>query len=134
MSSHLKLELLHKTLLNCNFIKYAAYRASSKLRIIQKLLFSKSQCITIFLQIQFILCEVSNIIFTVDKVQLKVIANVFGRHHLQQMENSVTLNKNELESIVSDIYFVLKKEAGFEITNSLFYQLVIDILLSIYDR
>ncbi|KAK6643674.1 hypothetical protein RUM43_005184 [Polyplax serrata] len=50
------------------------------------------------------------------------------------MENSVTLNKNELESIVSDIYFVLKKEAGFEIINSLFYQLVIDILLSIYDQ
>lgn len=69
-----------------------------------------------------------------DIIPLKVIASVFKRHQLQENENSMAINRNEIESILSDIYFVIQKGYNFEIRRTLFYQSVTELLLSIYDK
>jgi hypothetical protein len=72
--------------------------------------------------------------FLGDNLRLGVIAGVFERHKLLVTENSVQLDYNELESVISDIYFVLQKEVLYDLDTSLATELMLNFLFLVFDR
>jgi hypothetical protein len=70
----------------------------------------------------------------VDTLRLGLIAGVFDRHHLQITENGVVLEYSELEAVIFDIFFAAQKENLTRIDVDLTTELMLNLLLSVYDR
>lgn len=68
-----------------------------------------------------------------DTLRLGLIAGVFDRHHLQITENGVILEYSELEAVIFDIFFAAQKENLSRIDVDLTTELVLNLLLSVYD-
>lgn len=69
-----------------------------------------------------------------DQLPLRVISGIFERHQLQCTENSVQLDQEELESVLSDIFFVIQREYVFDLDIELASRLMIDFLFSVFDK
>ncbi|EEB15797.1 dystrophin, putative [Pediculus humanus corporis] len=98
------LELFNKL----NSIKYAAYRTSSKLRVIQKILF-------------------------MDQVSLNLIMGVFEKHQYTKSENFSCIQQDDAKLIISDIYYAVQKIKNEEINVNSFCNLLTSLVLHIYD-
>ncbi|XP_069681620.1 dystrophin-like isoform X2 [Periplaneta americana] len=92
----------------CNIIKYAAYRTAAKLRVLQRALY-------------------------MDSVRLGLVAGVFEKHNLKITENGVDLEYDELEAVIFDIFFAAQKENLSRRDVDLTTELMINLLLNIYD-
>lgn len=59
---------------------------------------------------------------------------MFARHQLSLSESSLSLDTTELEAVLADIYFAAEKEGLFsgDIDHSV--DLLINLLLNIYDK
>lgn len=68
-----------------------------------------------------------------DTLRLGLIAGVFDRHHLQITENGVILEYSELEAVIFDIFFAAQKENLSRIDVDLTTELMLNLLLSVYD-
>jgi hypothetical protein len=71
---------------------------------------------------------------SVDSLRLGMIAGVFDRHHLRITENAVFLEYSELEAVIFDIFFAARKENLTRIDVDLTTELMMTLLLSVYDR
>lgn len=72
--------------------------------------------------------------FTVDQLPLKVISGIFERHQLQLTENSVQLDHEDLESVLSDIFFVIQRECIFDLDVENAVKLMINFLFNVFDK
>ncbi|CAH0590066.1 unnamed protein product [Chrysodeixis includens] len=88
-------------------IKYSAYRVAFKIYTLQKHL---------------------------RVPPLRISSGVFARHQLSLSESSLSLDTAELESVLADIYFAAEKEGLFSGDIDLAVDLVINLLLNVYDR
>ncbi|CAK1553054.1 unnamed protein product [Leptosia nina] len=90
-----------------NGIKYTAYKVAFKIFVLQKQL----------------------------KVPpLRISSGVFARHQLSLSESSLSLDTAELEAVLADIYFAAEKEGLFDGDIDLAVDLVINLLLNVYDE
>ncbi|XP_022816512.1 dystrophin-like [Spodoptera litura] len=64
---------------------------------------------------------------------LRISSGVFARHQLSLSESSLSLDTVELESVLADIYFAAEKEGLFTGDIDLAVDLLINLLLNIYD-
>ncbi|PZC83054.1 hypothetical protein B5X24_HaOG208527 [Helicoverpa armigera] len=64
---------------------------------------------------------------------LRISSGVFARHRLSLSESSLSLDTVELESVLADIYFAAEKEGLFTGDIDLAVDLLINLLLNIYD-
>lgn len=69
-----------------------------------------------------------------DQLPLKVVSGIFERHHLQSTENSVQLDPEDLESVLSDIFFVVQREYIFDLDVDNAAKLMINYLFNIFDK
>ncbi|CAB3242422.1 unnamed protein product [Arctia plantaginis] len=65
---------------------------------------------------------------------LRISSGVFGRHQLSLSESSLSLDTVELEAVLADIYFAAEKEGLFTGDIDLAVDLLINLLLNIYDK
>lgn len=68
-----------------------------------------------------------------DTLRLGLIVGVFDRHHLQVTENGISLEYSELEAVIFDIFFAAQKENLSRIDVDLTTELVLNLLLNVYD-
>ncbi|XP_058807564.1 dystrophin-like [Phymastichus coffea] len=89
------MEDIMKSVNECNTIRYASYRTASKMQLFHKVL-------------------------NMHYVQIELVAGIFERHRLSVTENSVNLDINEIEDVLSDIYFAAQKEnnVNFDVEQS----------------
>ena len=71
---------------------------------------------------------------SVDQLPLKVISGIFERHQLQSTENSVQLDNEDLESVLSDIFFVIQKEFVFDLDVENAVKLMVNFLFNVFDK
>lgn len=64
---------------------------------------------------------------------LRISSGVFARHQLSLSESSLSLDTAELEAVLADIYFAAEKEGCFVGDIDLAVDLVINLLLNVYD-
>ncbi|XP_050682595.1 dystrophin-like isoform X2 [Leptidea sinapis] len=64
---------------------------------------------------------------------LRISSGVFARHQLSLSESSLSLDTTELESVLADIYFAAEKEGTFVGDVDVTVDLVINLLLNVYD-
>ncbi|CAL7942942.1 unnamed protein product [Xylocopa violacea] len=93
----------------CNAICYASYRTAAKMQVLHTEL-------------------------SMQYVQLELIAGVFERHRLSITENCVNLEPNEIEDVLSDIYFAACKEnnTNFDIDHAT--KLALYYILTAFDK
>ncbi|KAJ0173963.1 hypothetical protein K1T71_010109 [Dendrolimus kikuchii] len=65
---------------------------------------------------------------------LRISTGVFSRHQLSLSESSLSLDTAELEAVLADIYFVAEKEGLYNGDVDLSVDLLINLLLNVYDR
>ncbi|XP_045527256.1 dystrophin-like [Pieris brassicae] len=65
---------------------------------------------------------------------LRISSGVFARHQLSLSESSLSLDTAELEAVLADIYFAAEKEGLFVGDVDLTVDLVINLLLNVYDE
>ncbi|XP_013193519.1 dystrotelin [Amyelois transitella] len=68
-----------------------------------------------------------------DVPPLRISAGVFARHQLSLSESSLSLDPTELEAVLADIYFAAEKEGIFNGDVDLTVDLLINLLLNVYD-
>lgn len=88
-------------------IKYSAYRIAFKIYALQKQL---------------------------RVPPLRISSGVFARHQLSLSESSLSLDTAELEAVLADIYFAAEKEGLFTGDIDLAVDLLINLLLNVYDK
>ncbi|GBP27259.1 hypothetical protein EVAR_77273_1 [Eumeta japonica] len=104
---HPKFQRITESLQEYNAIKYSAYRVAFKIHALQKEL----------------------------KVPpLRISTGVLTRHQLSLSESSLSLDTTELEAVLADIYFAAEKEGIFNGDVDLAVDLLINLLLNVYDR
>ncbi|XP_013137007.1 PREDICTED: dystrophin, isoform E-like [Papilio polytes] len=104
---HPHFRIILKSLEKYNEIKYSAYRTAFKIYELQKHL----------------------------KVPpLRITSGVFARHQLSLSESSLSLDPTELEAVLADIYFAAEKEGAFSGDIDLTVDLMINLLLNVYDE
>ncbi|XP_013163231.1 PREDICTED: uncharacterized protein LOC106114529 [Papilio xuthus] len=104
---HPHFRVILKSLEKYNEIKYSAYRIAFKVFELQKHL----------------------------KVPpLRITSGVFARHQLSLSESSLSLDPTELEAVLADIYFAAEKEGAFSGDVDLTVDLLINLLLNVYDE
>lgn len=59
---------------------------------------------------------------------------MFARHQLSLSESSLSLDTAELEAVLADIYFAAEKEGLFNGDVDLTVDLLINLLLNVYDK
>ncbi|XP_068620266.1 dystrotelin-like isoform X2 [Battus philenor] len=64
----------------------------------------------------------------------KHLKGVFARHQLSLSETSLSLDTTELEAVLADIYFAAEKEGVFSGDVDLAVDLIINLLLNVYDE
>ncbi|XP_075980911.1 dystrophin-related protein 2-like [Anticarsia gemmatalis] len=65
---------------------------------------------------------------------LRISSGVFARHQLSLSESSLSLDTAELEAVLADIYFAAEKEGLFTGDIDLAVDLLINLLLNVYDK
>ncbi|CAH2042641.1 unnamed protein product, partial [Iphiclides podalirius] len=65
---------------------------------------------------------------------LRICSGVFARHQLSLSESSLSLDTGELEGVLADIYFASEKEGLFSGDVDLAVDLLINLLLNVYDK
>ncbi|KAL0869611.1 hypothetical protein ABMA27_005865 [Loxostege sticticalis] len=65
---------------------------------------------------------------------LRISSGVFARHQLSLSESSLSLDTAELEAVLADIYFAAEKEGLFNGDVDLTVDLLINLLLNVYDK
>ncbi|CAH0713132.1 unnamed protein product, partial [Brenthis ino] len=65
---------------------------------------------------------------------LRISSGVFARHQLSLSESSLSLDTAELEAVLADIYFAAEKEGLFSGDVDLAVDLLINLLLNVYDK
>ncbi|CAK1584806.1 unnamed protein product [Parnassius mnemosyne] len=65
---------------------------------------------------------------------LRISSGVFARHQLSLSESSLSLDTAELEAVLADIYFAAEKEGLFSGDVDLTVDLLINLLLNVYDE
>ncbi|XP_048483681.1 dystrophin-1 [Plutella xylostella] len=65
---------------------------------------------------------------------VRITSGVFARHQLSLSESSLSLDATELEAVLADIYFAAEKEGLFTGDIDLAVDLVINLMLNVYDR
>ncbi|XP_026495474.1 dystrophin-like [Vanessa tameamea] len=95
------------TLEEYNDIKYSAYRIAFKLFALQR---------------------------NLQVPPLRITSGVFARHQLSLSESSLSLDTAELEAVLADIYFAAEKEGLFTGDVDLTVDLLINLLLNVYDK
>ncbi|XP_063626484.1 dystrophin [Cydia splendana] len=65
---------------------------------------------------------------------LRISSGVFARHQLSLSETSLSLDTGELEAVLADIYFAAEKEGLFTGDVDLAVDLLINLLLNVYDK
>lgn len=65
---------------------------------------------------------------------LRITSGVFNRHQLSLSESSLSLDTTELEAVLADIYFAAEKEGLFTGDIDLAVDLLINLLLNVYDK
>ncbi|XP_026320706.1 dystrophin [Hyposmocoma kahamanoa] len=65
---------------------------------------------------------------------LRIASGVFARHQLSLSETSLSLDTVELEAVLTDIYFAAEKEGLFYGDIDLTVDLLINLLLNVFDR
>ncbi|CAG5030032.1 unnamed protein product [Parnassius apollo] len=65
---------------------------------------------------------------------LRISSGVFARHQLSLSESSLSLDTAELEAVLADIYFAAEKEGSFTGDVDLTVDLLINLLLNVYDE
>ncbi|XP_028172885.1 dystrophin-like [Ostrinia furnacalis] len=65
---------------------------------------------------------------------LRISSGVFARHQLSLSESSLSLDTAELEAVLADIYFAAEKEGLFSGDVDLTVDLLINLLLNVYDK
>lgn len=73
-------------------------------------------------------------IFKFPVPPLRISSGVFARHQLSLSESSLSLDTAELESVLADIYFAAEKEGLFSGDIDIVVDLLINLLLNIYDK
>nr|CAD7443731.1 unnamed protein product [Timema bartmani] len=106
---HPKFQEIQKGLKECNIIKYASYRTAAKIAMLNRALY-------------------------MHHIRLGLIAGVFERHGFKSMENKIVLECSELEAILFDVFFAAQKETSCQFDVGLVTELMINLLLNIYDR
>ncbi|XP_045777553.1 dystrophin-1-like [Maniola jurtina] len=104
---HPQFSRILKTLEEYNDIKYSAYRIAFKLFALQK---------------------------NLKVPPLRISSGVFARHQLSLSESSLSLDTAELEAVLADIYFAAEKEGLFSGDVDLAVDLLINLLLNVYDE
>ncbi|XP_063242630.1 dystrophin-like isoform X2 [Bacillus rossius redtenbacheri] len=107
--NHPKYAEIQEHIKECNVIKFATYRMAAKLLVLSKCLH-------------------------MEYVRLGVVAGVFERHRLHCTENTVVLEGDELESLLSDIFFAAQKETLSQFDVDLTVELAMNLLLNCFDR
>ncbi|XP_050352163.1 dystrophin-like [Nymphalis io] len=95
------------TLEEYNEIKYSAYRIAFKIFALQR---------------------------NLQVPPLRITSGVFARHQLSLSESSLSLDTAELEAVLADIYFAAEKEGLFTGDVDLTVDLLINLLLNVYDK
>ena len=72
--------------------------------------------------------------FKVETIPLSVICGVFERHRLGWTENSLYLDSYDIESVLSDIFFAVKKQNHFNEDIDLAIELLLNFLYNVYDE
>ncbi|XP_039758913.1 dystrophin-like [Pararge aegeria] len=103
---HPRFSKILKTLEEFNDMKYSAYRIAFKLFALQK---------------------------SLKVPPLRISSGVFARHQLSLSESSLSLDTAELEAVLADIYFAAEKEGLFIGDVDLAVDLLINLLLNVYD-
>ncbi|VVC96672.1 unnamed protein product [Leptidea sinapis] len=87
--------------------------------------------------IKYIAYKIALKIFALQKElrvpPLRISSGVFARHQLSLSESSLSLDTTELESVLADIYFAAEKEGTFVGDVDVTVDLVINLLLNVYD-
>lgn len=96
-------------ILDCNSTKYAAYRTALKIRILQK--FAKLHTVT-----------------------LPTIISVFDQHGFRLDQNDAFMHIDELESLLTDIFHMTKREEPSQMDMKLLAEISMNILMNFYDR
>ncbi|KAG6454853.1 hypothetical protein O3G_MSEX008907 [Manduca sexta] len=65
---------------------------------------------------------------------LRISSGVFARHQLSLSESSLSLDTAELEAVLADIYFAAEKEGLFSGDVDLAVDVLINLLLNVYDK
>ncbi|KAI5642957.1 EF hand domain-containing protein [Phthorimaea operculella] len=106
-SSHPEFLKIMESLEQYDGIKYSAYRTAFKLFALQRH-------------------------FRVPP--LRIASGVFARHQLSLSETSLSLEIAELEAVLCDIYFAAEKEGVFTGDVDLTVDLLINLILEVYDK
>ncbi|KAL3287005.1 hypothetical protein HHI36_001491 [Cryptolaemus montrouzieri] len=106
---HPKFSDIRQRLDDCNYVKYSSYRVALKLRVLQQALL-------------------------MDQVPLTVVEGVFERHKLGANECSLNLDCYDIEAILYDIYFACNKRSETSIDIDMSTELMLNLLLNVYDR
>lgn len=72
--------------------------------------------------------------FYISVPPLRLSSGVFARHQLSLSESSLSLDTAELEAVLADIYFAAEKEGHFTGDVDLAVDLMINLLLNVYDE
>lgn len=73
-------------------------------------------------------------IFKLSVPPLRISSGVFARHQLSLSESSLSLDTAELEAVLADIFFAAEKEGLFSGDVDLAVDLLINLLLNVYDE
>lgn len=65
---------------------------------------------------------------------LRISSGVFSRHQLSLSECSLSLDTAELEAVLGDVYFAAEKEGMFTGDVDLAVDLLINLLLNVFDK
>ncbi|KAK9880537.1 hypothetical protein WA026_011774 [Henosepilachna vigintioctopunctata] len=106
---HPKFSDIRQQLDECNYVRYSSYRVALKFRVMQQAL-------------------------SMDQVPLTVIAGVFERHKLGANECGLHLDCFDLEAILFDIFFACNKQNQTNIDVDMCTELMLHLLLKVYDR
>ncbi|XP_049876859.1 uncharacterized protein LOC126374330 isoform X2 [Pectinophora gossypiella] len=106
-NDHPEYQKIMESLEEYNGIKYSAYRIAFKIFALQRHL---------------------------RVPPLRIASGVFARHQLSLSETSLSLETAELESVLADIYFAAEKEGLFTGDVDLAVDLLINLLLNVYDK
>ncbi|XP_034949469.1 dystrophin-like isoform X2 [Chelonus insularis] len=92
-----------------NGIRYPFYRTAAKVQILHQKLY-------------------------MQYVSLEFVIGVFERHKLSVTENSVTLDRSEVEDVVFDIYYAAQKNANATFDLNASTELAVNVLLHVFDN
>ncbi|CAH2089782.1 unnamed protein product [Euphydryas editha] len=104
---HPQFSKIMESLEEYNEIKYSAYRIAFKIFALQR---------------------------NLQVPPLRISSGVFARHQLSLSESSLSLDTAELEAVLADIYFAAEKEGLFSGDVDLTVDLLINLLLNVYDK